>query len=84
MKTGSDNFRGSAIESVIAKLKEAKIEIVIYEPVLGGDIFEGFRVIKDIKEFKNMSDVIVANRVEDSIKNLKEKVYTRDIFGSDK
>ena len=84
MKTGSDNFRSSAIEGVIAKLKEAKIEIVIYEPVLSDDIFEGFRVIKDIKEFKNMSDVIVANRVEDSIKNLKEKVYTRDIFGSDK
>ena len=84
MKTGSDNFRSSAIEGVIAKLKEAKIEIVIYEPVLSDDIFEGFRVIKDIKEFKNMSDVIVSNRVEDSIKNLKEKVYTRDIFGSDK
>ena len=84
MKTGSDNFRSSAIQGVISKLKEAKIEIVIYEPVLSDDIFEGFRVIKDIKEFKNMSDVIVSNRVEDSIKNLKEKVYTRDIFGSDK
>ena len=84
MKTGSDNFRSSAIEGVIAKLKDAKVEIVIYEPVLNEDIFEGFRVIKDIEEFKNISDVIVANRVEDSIKDLKEKVYTRDIFGSDK
>jgi len=84
MKTGSDNFRSSAIEGVIAKLKEANVEIVIYEPVLDDDTFEGFSVIKDIEEFKNMSDVLVANRVEDSIKELKEKVYTRDIFGNDK
>ena len=84
MKTGSDNFRSSAIEGVIAKLKKANIEIVIYEPVLSDGTFEGFRVIKDIEEFKNISDVIVANRVEDNIKDLKEKVYTRDIFGSDK
>jgi UDPglucose 6-dehydrogenase len=82
MKTGSDNFRSSAIEGVIAKLKEANVEIVIYEPVLDDDTFEGFSVIKDIEQFKTMSDVIVANRVEDSIKDLK--VYTRDIFGSDK
>jgi UDPglucose 6-dehydrogenase len=84
MKTGSDNFRSSAIEGVIAKLKEANVEIVIYEPVLDDDTFEGFSVIKDIEQFKTMSDVIVANRVEDSIKDLKDKVYTRDIFGSDK
>ena len=84
MKTGSDNFRSSAIEGVIAKLKEANVEIVIYEPVLDDNTFEGFSVMKEIEEFKNMSDVIVANRVEDSIKDLKDKVYTRDIFGSDK
>ncbi len=84
MKTGSDNFRSSAIEGVIAKLKEANVEIVIYEPVLDDDIFEGFSVIKDIEKFKNISDIIVANRIEDNIKELKNKVYTRDIFGSDK
>ena len=84
MKTGSDNFRSSAIEGVIAKLKEANVDIVIYEPVLSNDSFEGFKVIKDIDEFKNISDVIVANRLEDSIKDLNDKVYTRDIFGSDK
>lgn len=84
MKTGSDNFRSSAIEGVIAKLKKANVEIVIYEPVLDDDTFEGFRVIKDLQEFKNVSDVIVANRLEESIKDMTEKAYTRDIFGSDK
>ena len=84
MKVGSDNFRSSAIEGVIAKLKESNIEIVIYEPVLSDDDFEDFKVIKDIEEFKITSDVIVANRLEDDIKDMKDKVYTRDIFGSDK
>jgi UDPglucose 6-dehydrogenase len=84
MKTGSDNFRSSAIEGVIAKLKDAGVEIVIYEPVLNEDTFEGFEVIKNIKLFKKISDVVVANRLEENIKDLKDKVYTRDIFGSDK
>ena len=84
MKTGSDNFRSSAIEGVIAKLKDAGVEIVIYEPVLNEDTFEGFEVIKNIKLFKKISDVVVANRLEENIKDLKDKVYTRDIFGNDK
>ncbi|MGB3961961.1 MAG: nucleotide sugar dehydrogenase [Sulfurimonas sp.] len=83
MKTGSDNFRSSAIEGVIAKLKDANVEIVIYEPVLKEETFEGFEVISDIEEFKSKADVIVANRLEENILDIREKVYTRDIFNSD-
>jgi len=84
MKIGADNFRSSAIADVIAKLKDTNIEIIIYEPILPHKTFEGFKIIKDIEEFKKLSDVIVANRLENNIKDLKYKVYTRDIFGSDK
>ena len=83
MKTGSDNFRSSAIEGVIAKLKKANVQIIIHEPVLQEDKFEGFQMINDIEEFKKLSDIIVANRLEESILDIKEKVYTRDIFNSD-
>jgi UDPglucose 6-dehydrogenase len=83
MKSGSDNFRSSAVQGVIEKLKSKNVEVVIYEPVLNEDNFEELKVIKDIKEFKNISDVIVANRVEDDLLDVKSKVYTRDIFRSD-
>ncbi len=84
MKTGSDNFRSSAVQGVIQKLQESGVEVVIYEPVLEEDEFEGLKVIKEIDVFKEKSDVIVANRLSESIVDVKEKVYTRDIFGSDK
>lgn len=83
MKTGSDNFRQSAIQGVIQRLNEKGIEVVIYEPVHKEDTFNGFRVIKDLDEFKNISDVIVANRLDDIIKDVEDKVYTRDIFSRD-
>jgi UDPglucose 6-dehydrogenase len=83
MKSGSDNFRSSAIESIIEKIQEKNIEIVIYEPVLDAEEFEGLKVIKNLAEFKNMSDIIVANRFEDALSDVKEKVYTRDIFNRD-
>ena len=83
MKIGSDNFRSSAIEGVIAKLKNVNVEIIVYEPVLQEDKFEGFKVFKDIEEFKKVSHIIVANRLEEAILDIKEKVYTRDIFNSD-
>lgn len=83
MKTGSDNFRSSAIQGVIEKLQAKDVEIVIYEPVLKEEDFDGKKVIKNIDEFKNISDVIVANRLEDSILDVKSKVYTRDVFQSD-
>ena len=83
MKVGSDNFRSAAIEGVIERLKANKVEIVIYEPVLEDMEFEGFKVIKTLEEFKNYSDVIVANRLSEDVLDVKEKVYTRDIFQSD-
>jgi len=83
MKVGSDNFRSSAVQGIIEKLHKKDIEVVIYEPVVSGDAFEGLKVIKDLKEFKNSSNVIVANRLDEVLLDVKDKVYTRDVFNSD-
>ena len=80
MKTGSDNFRASAIQGVMAKIKAKGIDIQIYEPTLKDDEFEGYKVEHDLDTFKNTSDVIIANRIDSEIEDEMDKIYTRDIF----